>query len=61
MKITVYVRSDRPEQNKIGIYKKYMRTLREDGLGYYVKINKAKAYLRYTKGEKSAFVDYWIF
>jgi hypothetical protein len=59
-KVTVYVRADNPEKNKIGIYKKYIRALREDSAGYYVKINNMKAYLQNLTDNNTAFVKYWI-
>ena len=58
MKVTVLVRNDDPERNKIGVYKKYVRVLHEDGAGYYVLINNMKAYVYYD-GSDIVFVRYW--
>lgn len=43
--MTIYVRQDNPTNNKIGIYRKYQRKVRNDALGEYVLINNMKAYI----------------
>ena len=59
MRIKVYVRSDDPQKNRIGVYKIYERTLRENAEGYYVKIRNRKVYVYYEEGTDYAFIRYW--
>ena len=59
MKIIVYERADNPEKNRIGVYKKHVRELREDSTGYYVLIRKMKAYIYYDR-TKTAYIRSWV-
>lgn len=57
--VTVLVRADNPEKNKIGVYKTYKRILHIDSDGeYYVKINRMRAYVYYTSCAP-CLVKYW--
>jgi hypothetical protein len=57
--VNVWERVDRPEQNKIGIYKKHKRVLREINGEYFVYLRRQRAYIGFYKDSKDVYVKYY--
>ena len=59
IKVTVWARADNPEKNKVYVYKKYERVLREINGEYYVKLNNMRAYVGFYSNSNDVYIKYY--
>ena len=54
--VTVWERADNPEKNKIDIYKKHKRVLREINGEYFVLLHNMRAYVGFYDDGKNVYI-----
>lgn len=57
--VNVWERVDKPEQNKIGIYKKHKRVLREINGEYFVMLHNMRAYVGFYSNNNDLYIKYF--